>query len=136
MEIKRRGGTRPGAGRKPKPRDIGAKQGADNWFHEEIGVTGETKLIPRWQKFLLNLERLADGIFKSDESDESKKIYWIAPDRAANQYLIDRMFGKPIEQQEHSGKGGGPIPISWMESKSPTNPKSGRKPSTKVSNAG
>ena len=136
MEIKRRGGSRPGAGRKSKEKGLGAVEGAESWFHEEVDVTGEAEPIPRWQKFLLNLERLADGIFKSDESDESKKIYWIAPDRAANQYLVDRMFGKPIEQQEHSGKGGGPIPISWMESKSPISPESGRKASTTAPNAG
>jgi len=31
------------------------------------------------------------------------------PDRAANEYLLNRIMGKPIERQEHSGPNGAPI---------------------------
>lgn len=34
------------------------------------------------------------------------------PDRAANEYLINRILGKPIERQEIAGADGGPILIA------------------------
>lgn len=34
------------------------------------------------------------------------------PDRAANQYLIDRIAGKPTERREVTGPEGAAIPIS------------------------
>lgn len=35
-------------------------------------------------------------------------------DRAANQYLIDRIMGKPTERQEVSGPDGGPVPVTFF----------------------
>lgn len=35
-------------------------------------------------------------------------------DRAANQYLIDRIMGKPTERQEVSGPDSGPVPVAFF----------------------
>ena len=34
-------------------------------------------------------------------------------DRAANQYLIDRIMGKPVDRKEVSGPDGGPVPVEF-----------------------
>lgn len=38
-----------------------------------------------------------------------RKVTTLAPDLAANQYISDRILGKPVQAAEVSGPGGGPI---------------------------
>ena len=42
-------------------------------------------------------------------------VYDKPPDRAAGQYLIDRIMGKPIDRQELGGPGGAPIEMTVRE---------------------
>src|SRR5690606_34385234 len=81
---------------------LGAVTGAEKWFEEHIEVPGMERKIPRWLKFLFNLETLADGHFKAevDKDTGEEKVYWVSPDRSANQYLLDRQLGKPVEKTE------------------------------------
>lgn len=51
-----------------------------------------------------------------DEMVLVRRVLSIADkDRAANQYLIDRIMGKPTERQEMSGPDGGPIEMTARE---------------------
>jgi hypothetical protein len=42
-----------------------------------------------------------------------RKVSIADKDRAANEYLINRILGKPTERQEHSGPDGAPIPVGF-----------------------
>lgn len=44
-----------------------------------------------------------------------RKEITLAPDRAANEYLIDRIAGKPIQANEISGPDGSDIPLPAIE---------------------
>lgn len=55
-------------------------------------------------------EKLYPGL-PDDELVLIKRTVSIADrDRAANEYLINRLMGRPMQALEHSGPGGGPIP--------------------------
>jgi hypothetical protein len=47
-----------------------------------------------------------------DKKSGKERIYTTIPDRAAGQYLLDRVMGKPTERQELSGPDGDPIELS------------------------
>ncbi len=53
---------------------------------------------------------LAMGVQAVDK--KSGIVYTTIPDRAAGQYLIDRVMGKPTERQELSGPDGNPIELT------------------------
>ena len=61
--------------------------------------------------------QFATRMYPDKEDDELvlvKRTVSIADkDRAANQYLIDRIMGKPTERQEVSGPEGGPVPVAF-----------------------
>lgn len=44
-----------------------------------------------------------------------RKVSIAEPDRAANQYLIDRLLGRPTERKEVSGPDGGAIPMAFEQ---------------------
>jgi hypothetical protein len=64
------------------------------------------------------MEALANGIFVEEITPEGKRIvYQRPPDRQANEYLINRIMGKPTERQELSGPDGGPIDLKGYSTK-------------------
>lgn len=118
--MAKRGGARPGAGRKKGPEKFpGAAALADQTIAEKL------------PKLLENLFVLADGGFEQVEEKweegelpadskpgdkpplvlVSRKVTWAAPDRAANQYLIDRILGRPTERHEVTGEDGAPFKV-------------------------
>lgn len=124
----RRGGARPNSGPKPKPTnqlitDVNA-----------VCLARTTKWLP---ELLDNLKKLADGGYERVEQKFERqtivpprgaldidgkpilpyeemvlieqKVEVAEPDRAANEYLINRLLGKPTERKELSGPDGGSI---------------------------
>ncbi len=92
-----RGGKRLGAGRKPLAvKRLTEKQLMDEWIKRDL------------EDYYNNLRALAMGeilVQKADERTRSKKrIYRVPPDRAANEYLINRLLGRPTEPVELSGE--------------------------------
>lgn len=86
------GGARPGAGRKRKSDKFAGqiakaeKLAADMLAHN-IG----------------NMQALANGIFVEEMTIEGARIvYQRPPDRQANEYLINRIMGKPTDRKEHT----------------------------------
>lgn len=88
------GGARPGAGRKPK-REV---------FEGEI-TKADRRLAKNLIRHIENMERLANGILVQETNTKTGAtfVYVASPDRQANEYLINRVMGKPIERQQHSG---------------------------------
>lgn len=92
-----RGGKRPGAGRKRlEIKRFTERQMLEKWIERDLADYYE------------NLRALAMGeilVQKDDGRTKSRKrIYRLAPDRAANEYLINRLLGKPTEPVELSGE--------------------------------
>jgi len=72
----------------------------------------EGRIAKNLVRYIQNMEALADGVLVQEELIPGQPmIYQRPPDRAANQYLIDRIMGKPTERQEVGGIDGNPIPI-------------------------
>lgn len=77
-------------------------------------AAAEQQIRDRLPSLIENMFRLADGIELQTVSKEGHTlIYTTAPDRAANEYLINRILGKPTERQEMSGPDGGAIPVAF-----------------------
>ena len=93
-----RGGARPGAGRKP--------QGIKSLTPI---AAAEARVRDRLPLLIDNLFALADGVTVQEETQNGPRVYTRAPDRQANEYLINRIMGKPTERKEVSGPEGGPI---------------------------
>lgn len=86
------GGARPGAGRKPK-----AEQ-----FKRPI-AQAEKRIADRLPLLINNLFLLADGVLVQEELIPGQPIvYKRPPDRQANEYLINRIMGKPTDRKEHT----------------------------------
>jgi hypothetical protein len=84
------GGARPGAGRKRK----------SDKFKGQI-AKAETQIADRLLDYIDNMEQLARGIWMDEEDkDGTRRLYLRAPDRQANEYLINRIMGKPTERKE------------------------------------
>lgn len=97
------GGARPGAGRKRK---------ADK-FAGQI-AKAEKHIADRLLLYLDNMEALAAGIWVEEkDKDGERRIYLRAPDRQANEYLMNRIMGKPTDRKELSGPDGSPITFNW-----------------------
>lgn len=95
------GGARPGAGR-PRKSDKYAGQ----------VVAAENQIADRLPQYIDNMARLADGIYRQDEDEDGNRyVYLTPPDRQANEYLINRILGKPTEKQEHTGANGGDLRV-------------------------
>jgi hypothetical protein len=86
-------GNPGGPGRKPKAdKNAGAVERA------------EKQIRDRLPSLIDNMLALSDGIFVEEFTLEGNRIvYQRPPDRAANQYLIDRIMGKPTERREMVG---------------------------------
>lgn len=105
------GGTRPGAGRKLK---------ADK--HAGAIAKAEKRIADKLPELIDNLLRLAQGVELQEFDKLGQAIirdgevvtYCEAPDRQANEYLINRIIGKPVDKREISGPEGGSIPVSIM----------------------
>ncbi len=71
----------------------------------------EKRIADRLPELIDNMFKLASGVYVPDTDKEGNQIgiYLTPPDRAANQYLIDRILGKPTERSEISGPDGGPV---------------------------
>lgn len=80
-KIKRRGGPRPGAGRKPAKLTLKFRQ----YFEGSL------------EDFLDALSELALGHHREDSRG---RVYQVAPDRAAIVYVLDRLLGRPREEGE------------------------------------
>ncbi len=71
-------------------------------FAGEI-AKAEGRIAKKLVTYIENMEALADGIFVEEMTIEGKRIvYKRPPDRQANEYLINRIMGKPTERTEHS----------------------------------
>lgn len=88
------GGARPGAGRKRvRDKNGTAIQQAEKKIRDRLPEIVDAQIA------------LALGVKVDDGSD----VYTKPPDRAASEYLINRILGKPTERQEVTGEIGGAI---------------------------
>lgn len=85
------GGSRRGAGRKRKA-DV---------FERPIRAA-EKKIADHLPRLVENLLALADGVLVEDVNPLTGEpaVYKRPPDRAANEYLINRLMGKPTDRSE------------------------------------
>jgi hypothetical protein len=64
-------------------------------------------------RYITALEELAVGVMVSEVGPDGERVvYSVKPDRQAIQYLLDRGMGKPPQQVEVTGEGGGPMEIA------------------------
>ena len=90
------GGARPGAGRKPK-----AEQ-----FKVPI-AKAEKKIVDHLPAILDNMFALAKGVSVLGSNSAGEEVVYVKPpDYKANEYLLNRIMGKPTERQEVTGEGG------------------------------
>jgi hypothetical protein len=72
----------------------------------------EGRIAKNLTRYIENMEALADGVFIEEMTTDGLRIVFKRPpDRQANEYLINRVMGKPTERQEVSGPERGPIPV-------------------------
>lgn len=98
------GGTRPGSGRKPKAEVLRTYiTAADRYVAERL------------LSLLDNLVELANGVTVQETDVRTGKtvVYRRPPDRQANEYLVNRVLGKPTERQEQEHSGGLSIHITY-----------------------
>jgi hypothetical protein len=90
------GGARPGAGR-PKTRDINGTAVRQ----------AEKQIRDRLPQLIGNLLILADGVTVEDVTNEGETVvYKKPPCRQTNEYLVNRILGKPTEKVENDQSGG------------------------------
>lgn len=127
------GGARPGAGRKAKAEKFkqpiaraekriadGLPQLIDNMLMLANG--GYERVEEEWQPaglIYIGSGEFARRAFPELEPDKlvlvKRKRSVADRDRAANEYLINRILGKPTERQEVSGPNSGPIPVQAFD---------------------
>jgi hypothetical protein len=96
------GGSRRGSGRKSK----------SERFLGPI-AEAEARIADRLPSLIDNLFTLADGVTVEEPMPNGGvQVYTRAPDRQANEYLINRIMGKPVERLEHSGEDGDAIEVT------------------------
>jgi hypothetical protein len=100
------GGARPGAGRKPRAEKF-----------ESVITKADKRIAANLVRYIENMERLADGVLVEDVNivTGDTTVYQKPPDRQANEYLINRIMGKPTERKELTGEGGGALRVLWIE---------------------
>lgn len=71
-------------------------------FAGEI-ARAEKHIAKRLADYIRNLDALADGVMTEDINPITGErfIYQKPPDRQANEYLLNRIMGKPIDRKEH-----------------------------------
>lgn len=94
----------------PKGRPRKAEQ-----FEGQV-ARAEKKIADRLPSLIENMFALADGVKVQEIDFETGgvTVYSKPPDRAANEYLINRIMGKPTERSEVSGPGGGAVQVEVM----------------------
>jgi hypothetical protein len=110
------GGKRPGAGRKAKAEK-----------HAGVITRAEKRIADRLPELIENMLALAGGVFverpardgKDGAADDPPKappdrVYLTPPDRQANEYLINRILGRPTERAEVTGVQGGPVEVVYF----------------------
>lgn len=81
-------------------------------FAGQIAAAEQT-IADRLPEILENLFELARGVTIQEPTDAGGvRIYTRAPDYRANEYLMNRIMGKPTERQEITGEDGGPIEVT------------------------
>ena len=76
----------------------------------------EARIAKNLVHYIENMEALADGVFVEDTTaDGARIVYQRPPDRQANEYLINRVMGKPTERQEQQHTGVSSAPIAYIE---------------------
>ncbi len=88
------GGARPGAGR-PRKREKFARPIA----------RAEKQIADRLPMIVDRLLELAAGVLVQDVDQHTGevRVYQAKPDRQAAEYLVNRILGKPVEQQHVTG---------------------------------
>lgn len=97
------GGYRPGSGRKPKAEK-----------YQTAIARAEKRIADRLPEIIDNLLALAGGVTVQEaDKDGNPRIYAKAPDFKSNEYLANRILGRPTEniEAEISGPNGGAIAI-------------------------
>lgn len=95
------GGPRPGSGRPRK---------ADK--HAGVIARAEKRIADRLPDLIDKQFELAEGVTVQEaDGHGGQRVYSRPPDRQAVEYLLNRIMGKPVERQEHSGPNQEPIPI-------------------------
>lgn len=90
------GGARPGAGRKSKAVKYAGQV-----------VEAENRIADRLPALIDNMFALADGVTVQEATyDGTTRVFTRPPDRQANEYLINRILGKPTERREIAGPNG------------------------------
>lgn len=121
------GGARPGAGRKPKAIkhetaiNRAEKQIKDKLpeivdRHIELAFGGIEQVEEKWVPagtVMIGTGEYAKRAYPEKPFDElvliERKVSHTLQDRAAGQYLINRILGTPTQKSELTGKDGGPI---------------------------
>jgi len=68
---------------------------------DAAAVQAEKQITDRLPSLIQNMLVLADGVrVTKTTSDGEEIVYSQPPDRGANEYLINRVMGKPTERQE------------------------------------
>ena len=84
------GGRRPGAGRPSK-----------RTKHAGAITKAEKRIADRLPELIDNMLELAGGVtVQETDFDGGVKVYTRPPDFKANEYLINRIMGKPTERRE------------------------------------
>ena len=94
MAANGHGGAREGAGRKP---------GELKSLLDKPVRAAEKQIVERLPRLLANLFILADGVMVEEDiaGENGEPIrYTKPPDRQANEYLINRVMGKPTDKSE------------------------------------
>lgn len=95
------GGARANAGRKSR---------ADK--HKGPIAEAERRIADRLPKLIDNMFTLADGVLvEKADAEGAVDVFRTLPCRMANQYLIDRILGRPTQALEVSGPDGDPVPV-------------------------
>lgn len=74
----------------------------------------ENQIVDRLPELIDNMFMLAAGVLVEEETPAGVMVFKRPPDRAANEYLINRIMGKPIERQEIGGVDGGLIEVQFV----------------------
>jgi hypothetical protein len=99
------GGARAGAGRKRR---------AVKWAGPIAAA--EQKIVDRLPALLENMMLLADGVVvEKADAEGGVDVYQTPPCRMSNQYLIDRILGRPTQAVEIGGLDGEPIPVNLTQ---------------------
>jgi hypothetical protein len=103
------GGARAGAGR---------KRSSVRELLDAAAVAAERQITDHMPKLIANMLVLADGVsVEKPVGDGETIVYTQPPDRAANEYLINRVMGKPTEKTEADVSVSGGVQIFLPERK-------------------